>query len=163
MSLSHKIRNLVERTNDEVDELHLHNRPQAEIAHAASRADDGAFADRRVNDALPAKPRQQTFAGLERSAVHAHVLAEHDHRRVAFHLFEHRLPDAFEKGDLRRARGSSIRSGPVCLGHLYLRAFREAPAAAAFTAFFAAAFVAIFAVAFRSLMGFSSAAGASPK
>src|SRR6266478_1842829 len=57
MSLGHEICNLVERANNKIDELHLHDRPQAEIAHAAGRADDGAFADRRIHHALPAKPR----------------------------------------------------------------------------------------------------------
>src|SRR6266403_3145828 len=117
MSLGHEIRNLVERADDEVDKLHLHDRPQAEIAHAAGRADDGAFADRRIHHALPAEPRQQAFAGLERPAVHAHVLAEQDHRRVAFHLLEHRLPDSFEKCDLRPTCGGFLRSGPVRFGH----------------------------------------------
>src|SRR6266403_140025 len=117
MSLGHEICNLVERANNKIDELHLHDRPQAEIAHAAGRADDGAFADRRVHHALPAEPRQQALAGLERPAVHAHVFAEQDHCRIAFHLLEHRLPDGFEKRDLRTARGSFTRSGPVRFGH----------------------------------------------
>jgi len=42
MSFGHEIRNLVERTHNEIDKLHLHDRPQAEIAHTAGRADDGA-------------------------------------------------------------------------------------------------------------------------
>src|SRR5882762_7323994 len=163
MSLGHEIRNLVKRTNDEIDELHFHDGPQPQITHPARRADDGALADRRVNHALPAKPRQQSFAGLERPAVDAHVLAEHDNCRVAFHFFEHRLLDGFEKRDLRSAPGGVLRSGPVRLGHLYLRAFREALAAAAFTVFFAATFAAIFADGFRSLAAFSTAGGASPK
>src|SRR6266446_2577609 len=163
MSLGHEICNLVERAHDEVDKLHLHDRPQAEIAHAAGRADDGAFADRRIHHALPAKPRQQSLAGLERPAVHAYVLAEQDHRRVAFHLLEHRLPDGFEKRDLRSALDVSIRSGPVRPGHCYLRAFREALAAAAFTVFFAADFVRIFVPGFRPPADFSAEADVSPK
>jgi hypothetical protein len=73
------------------------------------------------------------------------------------------LPNGFEKRDLCSANNGSICSGPVRLGHRYLRAFREALAAAAFTDFFAIAFGTIFAAGFRSLADFSAEAGASPK
>src|SRR5258707_13377371 len=97
MSLGDEIRNLVERAHDEINELHLANGPQAAIAHAAGGANDGAFADRRVNHAFPAKTLEQAFAGLERSAVHANVFAHQNYRGVTLHLLEHGLLDGFEK------------------------------------------------------------------
>src|SRR5207245_10834290 len=75
VALRHEIRNLIESANDEIDELHLTNRPQTQVAHSAGRADDGAFADGRVDHTLPAKALEQPFAGLERAAVHADILA----------------------------------------------------------------------------------------
>ena len=54
------------------------------------------------------KRSQQTFAGLERSAVNADVFADQHHRGIAFHLFVHGLLDGFEKGDLGRRGLSSV-------------------------------------------------------
>src|SRR5438552_4080573 len=73
MSLGHEIGNLIEGANDEIDELHFADGAQAAVAHPASRADNGALADGRVDHALPTKALQQPFAGLECPAVHAHV------------------------------------------------------------------------------------------
>src|SRR5439155_21899612 len=73
-----EIGELVEAAGNEVDELHLADGAQAEIAHAAGRADYGAFADRRVDDALPAEALQQSFTGLEGAAIDADILAD-DH------------------------------------------------------------------------------------
>src|ERR1700736_7047519 len=69
MSLGHKIRQLVEAASDEIYKLHLGDGPQSEIAHAASRADDGALADGRVDRPLPAKWRQQALRGFECAAI----------------------------------------------------------------------------------------------
>src|SRR5712692_191015 len=140
MSLGHEIRNLIERANDEVDELHFAYGAQAAVAHPASRADNGALADRRVDHTLPAKALQQAFAGLERPAVHTDVFADQHHGRIALHFLKHRLLDGFEKSDLCSVRGAAMRSRPVCLVHGYLRALLEALAGAAFTVFFAATF-----------------------
>src|SRR2546429_2006407 len=73
MSLGHEIRNLVEGANDKVDELHLDNGPQPQIAHSAGRADHGALADRRINHAFPAKALQYPLACLECPAIHPYV------------------------------------------------------------------------------------------
>ena len=43
---------------------------------------------------------EQTFAGLERAAIHAHVFAQQHDGRIALHLFIHGLLDGFEKRDL---------------------------------------------------------------
>src|SRR5713226_4335836 len=118
MSFGNKICNLIERANDEVDELHFANGAQAAVAHSTSSADNGTLADRRVDHALPAKPLQQTFAGLECPAVYPDIFPDQNYGRVALHLFKHRLLDGFEKSDLRSARSVAIRSR-----HDYLRAF----------------------------------------
>src|SRR5712691_1907785 len=156
MSLGDEIRNLIERADDEVDELHFANGAQAAVAHAAGGADNGALADGRVDDALPAKALEQAFAGLERAAVDTDVFADQNDRRVPLHLLKHGLLDGFEKSNLGSARLAAIRSGPVCLGHGYLRAFLEALAAPAFTVFFGAAFAAIFAAGFPPFAEFVS-------
>src|ERR1700730_15324490 len=101
MPLGHEIRQLVEAASDEIYKLHLGDGPQSEIAHAASRADDGALADGRVDDPLPAKSLQQAFTGFECAAIHAHIFAEKHDRGVALHLFKHGLLDGFQKCDRR--------------------------------------------------------------
>src|SRR5258708_37432710 len=157
MSLGHEIRNLIERAHDKVNELHLDNGPQPQIAHSAGRADNGALADRRIDHALPAKPLQQAFAGLERPAVHTDVFADQHDGRVSLHLLEHRLLDGFEKSDLRSVRRAAIRSR-----HVYLRAFLEAPARAAFTVFFGATFAGALTAGLPASARFVSAGPVSP-
>src|ERR1700687_3600733 len=98
MSLGDIIGELIETAGDEVDELHFRDGPQAEITHAASRANDGALAYGRIDNALPAETLEQSFAGFEGAAIHAHVFSQEDHGGIAFHLFEHGLFDGFEKG-----------------------------------------------------------------
>ena len=140
MSLGHEIRNLIERANDEVDELHFANGPQAAVAHTAGRADNGALADRSVDHALPAKPSEQSLACFERAAVYPDVFADQHDGRVPLHLLEHGLLDGFEKSNLR-----SVRRVSICSRHGYLPAFLEELAEAAFTVFFGATFAATFA------------------
>src|SRR5262249_26514478 len=147
VSFGHKVRDLVECAHDEIDELHLANRTQAQIAHAASRADDGRFADRRIDDAFPAETLEQSFAGFESAAIDADVFAQQHDSRIALHLFKHRLLDGFKKGDLRR-RGVSVRLG---VSHDYLRAFREVAAGTGFAAFLLTDFAAVFGASFSSL------------
>src|SRR6202166_1647716 len=95
MPLGHEIRQLVEATSDEIYKLHLGDRPQPEITHAASRADDRALTNWRIDNALPAKALKQALAGFERAAVDTHVFAEQHDRGVALHLFKHGLLDGF--------------------------------------------------------------------
>src|ERR1700721_122329 len=99
VALGDEVGELVEATGDEIDELHFGYGTQAEIAHPAGGADDGAFADGRVNDALPAEFFKQAFAGLECAAVDTDIFAEEHDAGVGGHLFEHGLADSFEKGD----------------------------------------------------------------
>src|SRR5208283_4169492 len=99
MALGDKIGELIEAAGDEIDELHFGDGAQTEIAHATGRADDGAFADGGVNDALPAEFFEQALTSFEGAAVDADVLADEHHAGVGGHLFEHGLTDGFEKGD----------------------------------------------------------------
>ena len=99
VALGDEIGELVEAAGDEIDELHFGDGAQAKIAHAAGSADDGAFADGRIDDALPAEFFEQTFAGLERAAIDADIFADENHAGVGGHFFEHGLLDGFEKGD----------------------------------------------------------------
>src|ERR1700730_282773 len=101
MPLGHEIGQLVETASNEIYKLHLGDGPKSQITHAASRADDGALADRRVDDPLPAKALQQAFAGFECPAIHAYILAKQHDRRVALHLFKHGLLDGFQESDWR--------------------------------------------------------------
>ena len=103
----------VERAGDEVHELHLDHRAQPEITHAHGRADDGRFADGRIDHALPAEPFQQAGGGLERAAVDADVLAEEHHGRIALHLFGQRLANGFEIGDLGHASSGLLAAVPA--------------------------------------------------
>src|ERR1700722_15219570 len=130
MSLSHEICNLVEGAHDEIDELHLADRPQPQIAHPASRANDGALADRRIDHPLPAKFFEQALAGLERTTVDANVLADQHHGRIALHLLKHGLLDGLEKG-YRPSAIAIPRPSFGRIGHDYLRPFL-APLAATF-------------------------------
>src|ERR1700704_4925785 len=91
MTFGDEIGELVEAAGDEVDKLHLADGPQAEVTHATSCADDGAFADRGVDHALPAEALEQAFAGLERAAVDADVFADDHDGGVALHFLEHGL------------------------------------------------------------------------
>src|SRR5712672_3549091 len=113
VALGDEIGELVEAAGDEVDELHLADGTQAEITHAAGRADDGAFADGRVDYALPAEALEKAFAGLERAAVNTHVFADDHDGGVALHFLEHGLLEGFEEGD--RATAICFRSvGGLC-------------------------------------------------
>src|ERR1700686_3425586 len=75
MPFGHEIRQLVEAASDEIYELHLGDGPQPEITHPASRADNGALADGRIDDPLPAKALEQAFAVFECPAINADVFA----------------------------------------------------------------------------------------
>src|SRR2546429_1144805 len=158
MSLGHEMGNVIEGQNDEGDERHWAEGPKAAVAHPASRADNGALADGRVDHALPTKALQQPFAGLECPAVHAHVFADQHDGRVPLHLFKHGLLDSFEKRDRGSVRRASIGSR-----HGYLRAFLEAPVGAVFTVFWGVTFAGGFPAGLPAPAGSVSAACVSPK
>jgi hypothetical protein len=97
VALGDEIGELVEAAGNEVDELHLADRAQAQIAHAAGRADNGAFADGRIDHAFPAETLKQAFAGLEGAAVDADVFADDHDCGIALHFLKHGLLDGFEE------------------------------------------------------------------
>src|SRR5579885_1415973 len=172
VALGDEIRDLVESADDEIDELHFGNGTQAEIAHPARRADNGALTDGRIDDALPAKALKQAFAGLESAAVHTDILTEENNGRVPLHFLEHGLPDSFEESDLGR-RAVVGRSASIWLaaGHAYPRfpllsaRERSAPrvkGAVTFADFLPADLAGASAASFSSLAGAAGAA-VSPK
>ena len=118
--LGDEVGDLVEAAGDEIDELHFDHGPQAEIAHAAGRADDGGFADGRVDHALGAEFREQAFGDLERAAVDADIFAESDDGGVALHLFEQRLANGLEHGDFGHLAAPPALLPLLCCGLLFL-------------------------------------------
>src|SRR5258708_12043931 len=95
VTLGDEVGELVEAAGDEIDELHFGDGAQAEIAHAAGGADDGAFADGRVNHALPAEFFEQAFAGFERASIDADVLPDEGDSGAVSHPFHPDLLAAF--------------------------------------------------------------------
>ena len=95
---------------DEVDELHLADRPHAHVRRAGRRADEAGLADRRVDHPLGAEPVEQAIGHLERAAVASDVLAQAEDVRVALHLLEQRLADRLEVGDLSHRGSPSSRA-----------------------------------------------------
>ena len=81
--LGGEVRDHVEGAGDEVDELHLGDRPHAHHRRADGRADDRRLGDRRVDDALLAELGDEAVGHLEGAAVDADVLAEQEDARVA--------------------------------------------------------------------------------
>src|SRR5580704_5215764 len=159
VSFGHEIGDLVERAYDEINKLQLRNRPQPSVAHPASRPDDRALADGCIDHSFPSEALQQSFARLERSAIHADVFAKQNHCRIALHLFKHRLLDGFEERDLRS----------VGFRHSYLFAFLVAlEVAPVFAEFLAGDFAAgldpfVFVVASAPGVSVSKADLVSPK
>ena len=114
---------LIEAARDEVGELHLGDRPVAAQRRADADADDRRLGNRRVDDAHLAELLVQPLRHAERAAVGADVLAEHEHLRIAPHLFGERLADGFEVGQLSVASG--IRSVTASSGLRVRRVHRE--------------------------------------
>ena len=74
---------LVEAGIDVVGKLDLGDRAQAVDAHADRGADDAAFGDRRVDDAMLAVLALQAVGAAEYAAEVTDVLAEHDDAGIA--------------------------------------------------------------------------------
>ena len=70
------------------------------MRRADADADDRRFGNRRVDDAHLAELVVQSLRDAERTAVGADVLAEHEHFRIAAHLFDERFADRFQVGQL---------------------------------------------------------------
>src|SRR5438067_13663412 len=85
----------IESARDEIDELKLGHSLHAHQSRAASRADDRSFGNRRIDHALFAEVIDQSVSNFERTAVSADVFTNHEHSRVALHLFPDALADCF--------------------------------------------------------------------
>ena len=88
MGFGHEIGDLVKGASNEVDELHLRDRAQSQIAHADRGAYDRGFADGRIDHAFPAETLQQARRGLEGAAVNADIFAQQQDSRIAVHFLE---------------------------------------------------------------------------
>ena len=93
---------LIEAAADEIGELHLGDGTVSALRRADADADDGRFRDRRVEAARLAELVDEAGGHAKRAAVRAHVLAEHEHFRIAAHLFEERLANRFQIGNFFR-------------------------------------------------------------
>src|SRR5262249_20255436 len=89
---------------DEVDELHLADRPHPHVRGAGRGADEAGLADGRVDHPLLAEAIQQPVGDLERAAVRANVLAHAEDTGIALHLLEQTLADGLEVGGFSRHR-----------------------------------------------------------
>ena len=99
--LRHLVDDLVAADAEEIDEHQLRDRPQPSHRRTRGGTDEGALADRRIEDPTAAKLGQQPFAGTEHVApgilfaLGAHaaddVLAQGDNVGIAFHLLPYRF------------------------------------------------------------------------
>src|SRR5580658_233931 len=132
MRFRHEISYLIEAASDEINKLHLRHRPQPKKSHSASSANDSRLANGSFNYALASKFREQSFGGFKSSPVYADVFANRYHRRVAVHLFEHRLSNSLDhsyRGHVSVSRayrvdfgGRAARAGFALLSAIYLSA-----------------------------------------
>ena len=99
-----EVGHLIETAGDEIDELHLDDRPQAQKTHAARRSDNSGLGDGRIHHPVRARTRQQPFGHFERTAIHTDVFAHRDNRGVALHFLKDRLTDRFQHGDWRHVQ-----------------------------------------------------------
>ena len=91
---------VVPRAGDEVGELHLGDRAHAHHRGAGAGADDRRLRERRVDHAPRAELLLEAEGDLERAAVHADVLADHEDALVAAHLEAEPVGDRLEVGQL---------------------------------------------------------------
>src|SRR5205814_533781 len=89
---------VVPGARDEVRELHLGDRPHAHHRRAGGAADDRGLRERRVDHAPGAELLLEAERHLERAAVDAHVLADHEDALVAAHLLAEAVADRLEVG-----------------------------------------------------------------
>ena len=94
---------VVPGAGDEVGELHLGDRAHAHQRRAGAAADDRGLGERRVDH--PPRPELllEALRDLERAAVDADVLADHEDALVAPHLLPEPVRDRLEVGQLGHA------------------------------------------------------------
>jgi hypothetical protein len=103
---------LVHADAEEVDEHQLDDGPHALDGRADAQADERGLGDRRVDDPGRAEPVQQPGGGAEDAAVRADVLAEVDHRLVAFHLGGDAVDHGLGRGEAVGFRGGGHAAPP---------------------------------------------------
>ncbi len=126
----HVIGDLVHGGIDESHELDFRDRLQALTGHAQRHARDHALRERRVLYAILAEFLLQAGGGAEHAAIHADVLAEHDHRRVVRHFPRVRAVDGLDHRHLRHERasvpaGSGVTPRQIALSVCRLRQLGE--------------------------------------
>src|SRR2546423_10947094 len=88
---------------DVVGELDLSDRSQTVHRGADRDSSNTELRERGIDHAVLTKAFLEAVSRAEHAAVDAHVFAEHDHRRVGFHLLHERLADGFDQGQLGHA------------------------------------------------------------
>jgi hypothetical protein len=81
---------LVKALEGEPGELDLADRLEPVEGHAHRGADDGGLRERAVHHARAAELAVEILGDPEDAAVHAHVLADHEHVGIALHLLQER-------------------------------------------------------------------------
>ena len=89
---------VVPGARDEVGELHLGHRAHAHQRGAGRAGDDRRLGERHVEHAPLAELLLEAVRDLERAAVDADVLAEHEHALVEAHLLPEPVADRLEVG-----------------------------------------------------------------
>ena len=95
MQLRRVIHELIHGQGDEVDKHDFNHRPEPRRCRADGETHDGAFADRRVDDAIGAKFLGQSFGDAE-GAAKGDVFAEDVNGQIATHFFGESGADGFE-------------------------------------------------------------------
>ena len=87
---------LIEPAADEVGELHFGDRAVAALRCADADADNRRLRNRGIETACFAEFVGNALRDAERPAVRPDVFAEHEHFRIAPHLFDQRFPNGLE-------------------------------------------------------------------
>src|SRR4030095_199912 len=90
---------LVPRARDEIGELHLCNWPHPHDRRAGAGTDDRRLRERCVHHAPVSELLLKAERHLEGAAVHADVLADHEHALVTPHLRAEAVADRLEIGE----------------------------------------------------------------
>jgi hypothetical protein len=91
---------VIPRAGDEVRELHLGDGTEAHYRRARAGADDRRLGEGCVEDTPVSELLLEAERDLERAAVHADVLADHEHALVAAHLGAQSVGDRLQVSEL---------------------------------------------------------------
>src|SRR6266550_5386473 len=98
------IREHVVRARNEVDELHLGDRPQSQVRGACGGSHDCRLGDRCIDHARRTEALAEAVRYLERPAICTNVLTKDEDALVALHLFPDALAQRFEECDFSHHR-----------------------------------------------------------